>query len=137
MKILKFNELAGATYKSIMNRVADKGDPRSFRIYDDAKKLRCQYYSKEPLKVLSSSAFEPIDFKIVDIHWTGSSLILTTIKDNKQHKLQFDIHGFELTYEGHDEPKVKASVDRRSAKVISNILKDYDIDVKPQEIPHM
>ncbi len=137
MKILKFNELAGNTYRSIMNKVADKGDPRSFRIFADAKKLRSEFYTKEPLKLLLIGASEPIDFKIVDIHWTGSSLILTTIKDNKQHKLHFDIRDLELIYED-TEKRIKAYVDRKGARVISNILKDYGVeDVRPQDIPHM
>jgi hypothetical protein len=65
MKIKKFNELSGNMYKSVMNKVADKGDPRSFRLYHDAKKLRSKYYTKEPLNIVVD--ITPMKFEIMDI----------------------------------------------------------------------
>jgi len=136
MKILKVNELAGLTYKSVMDKVRGKGDPRSFRLYSDAKKMRSNFYSKEPLKILLKGKSEPIDIKIDDIYYNDNNLLLTTIKNNKQQSLKFDIKSNELTYEG-SEPKTTAYVDRRSAKVICKILKDYGVEIRPQDIPHL
>ena len=137
MKILKFNELAGATYKSVMDRVRGKGDPRSFRLYDDAKKLRSNFYSKEPLKILLRGESEPIDFKIDEIYYDTPTLVLTTIILNKQHILRFNRNTNELTYEGIGPNEKDAYIDRKGARTICNILKDYGFDIKPQDIPHL
>jgi hypothetical protein len=76
MKKLKtfdeLNELLGNTYKSVMDRVDGKGDPRSFRLHDDARRLRSEYYSKEPLKILLANIhqdpeWDSMNFKIHDI----------------------------------------------------------------------
>ena len=142
MKILKFNELAGNTYKSIMAKVADKGDPRSFRLYDDAKKLRSKFYSKEPLKILLKTSWDSkdtIDFKIDNITFPGPNpsedvLRISSIIDGKEHLLCFSLRNNVFKYQGI-EPAVTAYVDRKGANIISRILKDYDVEVRPQDIP--
>ena len=139
MKILKFNELAGATYKSVMDRVGDKGDPKSARMYNDARKLRSQYYSKEPLKILLANIhqdpeWDSMNFKIHDISFFNDVLRISSIIDRKEHILFFNLKDKEFIYSGIEKP-IKAYVDRRSANVISKILKDYDVDFKPQDMP--
>ena len=135
MKILKFNELAGNTYKSVLDKVAKKGDPRSFRLYADATELRSKYYSKEPLKI--QVGFDIKDFKIKDIIYRFPYLILTTIIDNKSHKLTLDLSDKTLIYEDEHNAKQTAYIDRKGANVLSNILKDYDAEIKTQDIPQM
>ena len=140
-KIQKFdeflNELSGNVYKSVMSKVADKSDPRSFRLYNDAKRLRSEYYSKTPLKIQLGDNI--IDFKITHIMLTESKLDLKISGDAQS--LYFNINDKELSFYGEDTISGKkfngerVYVDRRGANVISKILKDYEIEVRPQDIP--
>jgi hypothetical protein len=137
MKILKFNELAGATYKSVMDRVGDKGDPKSARMYNDARKLRSQYYSKEPLKIMVAGNNNVIDFRIHNLDLTSDKNLLriSCIVDNKEQVLNFDIRHNGLTHVDSNGRILYAYVNRKGANIISKILTDYNIEVRPQDIP--
>lgn len=137
----ELNELLGTTYKSVMDKVKDKSDPRSYRLYDDARKLRNEYYSKEPLKIRIANSEKDIDFKIYDIFFIGNDTLkisndedevlfldlirLTSVKDWK----------IELRYHGDEFGPIKAFTNRKGANILSKILKDYDVEIKPQDIP--
>jgi hypothetical protein len=130
----ELNELRGTTYSSVMNKVADKRDPKSFRLYDDARKLRSEYYSKEPLKLRIGFSENDIEFKIYDISLRNDVLRLTSIIDNKEHELIFGLEKKVLIYT--DSHSIEVFTNRKGANIISKILKEeYNIEIKPQEIP--
>lgn len=127
------NELSGNVYKSVMNKVASKGDPRSFRLYSDAKKLRSKYYTKEPLNILVHSSIikdVSIKFEILDIKYQEPILKLIGIESD----LILDVTNKDFKYLDRSAAH-NASIDRKGAIIIAKILKDYDIEVRPQDIP--
>jgi hypothetical protein len=134
MKIQKFNELSGNVYKSVMNKVASKGDPRSHRLYADAKKLRSKYYTREPLNILADGTL--FKFEIMDIRFQDPVLTLVSKNDlNRDIYLTLDIKDKEFKYQSGDYNYKNAVIDRKGANIISKILKDYDVEVRPQDIP--
>lgn len=132
MKIQKFNELSGNVYKSVMNKVSDKGDPRSFRLYADAKKLRSKYYTKEPLNITVEGKI--IKFEIMDIRFSNPELTLISKNDlSREVYLTLDVDDKEFKYD--DNSRKNAYIDRKGAIIISKILRDYSVEVRPQDIP--
>lgn len=138
MKKLKtfkeLNELSGNVYRSVMDTVARKGDPRSFRLYADAKKLRSKYYTKEPLNIQSDG--KSIKFEIMDIKFDNWSELKIYSKNDLSRDiiLMFDVQGNSLRYDDGQNTK-DASIDRKGAIILTKILKDYGVGVRPQDIP--
>jgi len=127
----KINELSGNIYKSVMNKVSDKGDPRSFRLYSDAKKLRSKYYTKEPLNILVDGI--PFKFEIMDIRFDGKVLSLISKDDQSRDiYLTLDINDKDFLFNGKN-----TYINRKGAIILSKILKDYEIEVRPQDIPQL
>jgi len=141
------NELNTSTYDSVMNKVGDKSDPRAFRLYNDAKKLKYREFLNTTIKVQLPNSVELNDFTIGDIRIidNGAAHVLELANANnvrhdwkqedKKRFLTFNFSNKKLFISGNKIQPMMCYVDRRGANIVSKILGLNGIEVRPQEIP--
>ena len=140
------NELNTSTYDSVMKKVGDRSDPRAFRLYNDAKKLKYREFLNTTIKVQLPNNVELNDFKIGDIRIVDGTLELANAnnitddwkKEDKKRFITFNTVPKDnrfLLLTGSKIQSIKCYVDRRGANIISKILGLNNIEVRPQEIP--
>jgi hypothetical protein len=133
------NELNASTYNSVMNKVSNNSDPRSFRLYKDAGDLKYKEFKENPIKIKPIDIDAILDFYIGDVRFIkinrdGDGLLEISSAKNRT-KIIFDTADKSLTISReNDVNKTKCYVDRRGANIISKMLKLDDIDVRPQDI---
>jgi hypothetical protein len=142
----KLSELNSSTYDSVMNKVGDRSDPRSFRLYNDAKKLKYREFLNTSIKVKLPNNEDINDFKIGDIRIVDGTLELANSNNITKEWKQEDKKRF-ITFNtipkdnrfllltGSKIQPIKCYVDRRGANIISKIFSLNNIEVRPQEIP--
>jgi hypothetical protein len=138
MKIFKFNELMVNTYNSYIDKVKNYDDLRHKQYIKMASDLILKKY------ISDSITFKPVDddttpflfnvFKIELPHPKMLCLIGTgEIQDVRIQNITFNIENNVIYYNNSIRNSLYA--DRKTANIMFNILKDYNININKRDIP--